>query len=72
MFNKKIMESKNMFNKCSYIYSDLVIELDTCNLNVLNCIKKQENAGRIRVLSKSKPYKVGSDFYTNVRYLRNK
>ena len=60
-----------MFNKCSYIYSDLIIAIDTCNTQVLNCIKKQNDAGRIRVLSKSKPYRVGNQLYTLIKYVRN-
>jgi len=61
-----------MFKHVSYIYSDLIIELDTCSQSLLDCIKKQHEAGRIRILKQSKPYKVGSDFYTNIRYVRNK
>jgi hypothetical protein len=60
-----------MFKNSSYIYSDLIIAIDTCNINILNCIKKQQESGRIRVLSKSKPYKVGNQLYTLIKYVRN-
>ncbi len=61
-----------MFKQVDYIYDDFIKEIDTCSQSLLDCIQKQHEAGRIRVLKQSKPYKVGSDFYTNIRYVRNK
>ena len=61
-----------MFKEVSYIYDDLIKEIDTCKQSLIDCIQKQHDAGRIRILKKSKPYRVGTQFYTNVRYVRNK
>ena len=57
-----------MFKECSWIFSDLIIELDTCNKSIIDCFDKQEKQGRIRILKKSKPYKVGKNLYTNIKY----
>ncbi len=57
---------------CNFTNSGLAIVIDTCSQSIIDCVKKQENAGRIRVLKKSKPYKVGKDLYTTIKYIRNK
>ena len=61
-----------MLKFCSWIFSDLIIELDTCKQSIIDCVEKQHKNGRIRILKKSKPYKVGKDLYTTIKYVRNK